>query len=378
MTDETRKPFDASNPFGAFLDSPFFDMKGDAMQAMLAGAMPSGVASQDGASGLSALLPAKVDPSDLAEWAKAGAQMQQMWLEFATERAQKAAESGSKGAKGASKGMLDPAQWLLISKSMLTQMPQGLAEAHARLAQDSLELWQGVMGGMARSLSGMSGDEEASAPELPKKDRRFADSEWTTHPAFALLHQTYLMLAEYFRQSVKSVDGLSSEKRKQLEFAVNALAEAMSPANFILSNPVVLKRTVETRGQNLVRGMQHLITDLKRGQLTHTDPNAFTLGENLAATPGKVVHETPLYQLIQYSPSTKDVLETPLVIFPPWINRFYILDLTPKKSFIKWAVDQGLTVFVVSWRSANEELAKWSGTTTSAPRWTRSTRFAPG
>ena len=118
-----------------------------------------------------------------------------------------------------------------------------------------------------------------------------------------------------------------------------------------------MKRTVETRGQNLVKGMQHLITDLKRGQLTHTDPNAFKLGENLASTPGKVVHETPLYQLIQYSPTTRDVLEIPLVIFPPWINRFYILDLNPKKSFVQWAVDQGLTVFMVSWRSADQTIA---------------------
>jgi polyhydroxyalkanoate synthase len=121
---------------------------------------------------------------------------------------------------------------------------------------------------------------------------------------------------------------------------------------------VVLKRTVETKGQNLVRGMRHLINDLERGQLTHTDPDAFTLGENLAATPGKVVAETPLYQLLQYSPSTKDVYEVPLVIFPPWINRFYILDLTPQKSFIKWAVDQGITVFVVSWKSADETMGE--------------------
>ncbi|MGB7417552.1 MAG: alpha/beta fold hydrolase, partial [Erythrobacter sp.] len=119
---------------------------------------------------------------------------------------------------------------------------------------------------------------------------------------------------------------------------------------------VVMKRTIEMRGQNLVRGMRHLIADLQRGQLTHTDPEAFKLGENLAVTPGKVVHETPLYQLIQYSPTTKEVLEVPVVVFPPWINRFYILDLSPKKSFIKWTVDQGLTVFVVSWKSADESL----------------------
>jgi hypothetical protein len=186
------------------------------------------------------------------------------------------------------------------------------------------------------------------------------------------------MLADYFRQAVKGMDGLDRPKRQQLEFAVMALTEAMSPDNFLALNPVVLKRTMETRGANLVRGMQHLVNDLKRGQLTHTDPDAFRLGENLAASPGKVVHETPLYQLIQYSPSTEEVLEVPLVIFPPWINRFYILDLTPKKSFIKWAVDQGLTVFVVSWKSADETMAGLCGTITSAPRSRRSTTCARG
>ena len=153
------------------------------------------------------------------------------------------------------------------------------------------------------------------------------------------------------------MEGLDKAKRQQLEFAVSALAEAMSPDNFIALNPVVMKRTMETKGANLVRGMQHLVNDMKRGQLTHTDPDAFKLGENLAASPGKVVHETPLYQLILYTPSTETVLEVPLVIFPPWINRFYILDLTPKKSFIKWTVDQGISVFVVSWKSADESMA---------------------
>ena len=159
-----------------------------------------------------------------------------------------------------------------------------------------------------------------------------------------------------WQQGIPSIRLTNKEKKQQLVFAVEALSEALSPANFLLTNPVVMKRTVETKGQNLVRGMRHLITDLKRGQLTHTDPDAFTLGENLAATPGKVVYETNLFQLIQYSPSTEDVYEVPLVIFPPWINRFYILDLTPKKSFIKWAVDQGITVFVVSWKSADDTM----------------------
>ncbi len=323
----------------------FFDMQGEAMRELFAGALGgAGVGQADGA-----LMPQGLDVGELGEWASAATQLQQLWLDFAAYQASQAAEKVAKGASP-----LDPAQWLVISQSMLGQMPKDLFAAQAKLAQDSLQLWQGV----AQSfLAGGAAGEAPEAASLPKQDRRFADPAWREHPAFLLLHQTYLMLAEYFRNSVKRMDGIDRAKRQQLEFAVTALAEAMSPDNFLLTNPVVMKRTIETRGQNLVRGMQHLINDLKRGQLTHTDPNAFRLGENLAASPGKVVHETPLYQLIQYSPSTETVLEVPLLIFPPWINRFYILDLTPKKSFIKWAVDQGISVFVVSWKSADASMA---------------------
>ncbi|WP_299195306.1 class I poly(R)-hydroxyalkanoic acid synthase [uncultured Erythrobacter sp.] len=290
-----------------------------------------------------------MSPGELGEWAKSSGELQKMWFEFVTEKAKSAAQKAGEG-----KSMLDPAQWLVMSQSMLKQFPTGAFEAQSSLAQDSLQLWKSVFESYLGGGTGEGSDESA----LPRKDRRFADPAWREHPAFALLHQTYLMLTEYFKRAAASMDGLDSEKKKQLQFAVTALSEAMSPDNFLLTNPVVMKRTLETRGQNLVRGMQHLINDLKRGQLTHTDPDAFTLGENLAATPGKVVHETPLFQLIQYSPSTKDVYQVPLVIFPPWINRFYILDLTPKKSFIKWAVDQGITVFVVSWKSADETMGE--------------------
>lgn len=317
----------------------FFDMQGEAMRELM------------GAEGSESLMAQGLGAADMAEWAATGAQLQQLWLDFATHQTTAAAE---KAAKGAGASLLDPAQWLVVTQGMLGQLPKGMFEASAKLAQDQMQLWTGVMQSFA------AGGKLAEAPEaaaLPKSDRRFADPAWRAHPAFLLLHQTYLMLADYFRQAVKGMDGLDKTKRQQLEFAVTALAEAMSPDNFLALNPVVLKRTMETKGANLVRGMQHLINDLKRGQLTHTDPNAFRLGENLAASPGKVVHETPLYQLIQYSPSTETVLEVPLVIFPPWINRFYILDLTPKKSFIKWAVDQGITVFVVSWKSADETMA---------------------
>jgi polyhydroxyalkanoate synthase len=318
----------------------FFDMQSEAMRLMMRGP------------GVESLMGRGLETGDLAEWTATAAQLQQVWLDFATHQARSAADKAREGGN-----LLDPAQWLVISQSMLAQMPKGLFEAQARLAQDQMQLWSGVMQGLSAPLSGGTSVEAPDLAALPKSDRRFADPAWREHPAFVLIHQTYLMLADYFRQAVRGMEGLDPAKRQQLEFAVSALAEAMSPDNFLALNPVVLRRTIETRGTNLVRGMQHLVNDLKRGQLTHTDPEAFRLGENLAATPGKVVHETPLYQLIQYTPSTETVLEVPLVIFPPWINRFYILDLSPKKSFIKWAVDQGITVLVVSWKSADETLA---------------------
>jgi len=359
MANGSDRSHDETELFQSLTDNPFFKMQGEAMKAIFSAASSGGAFTNE--SGTQTALPKGLDTGDLAEWGKAGAELQKMWLDFVSNQTLNAAKTSSSQMQNPA-SLLDPAQWLLVSKGMLQQLPKGIVEAQTKLATDSIELWQGLLNRMNVPMPGLNfgqSDEAAAhpSPALPKKDRRFSDPAWQENPAFALLHQTYLMLTEYFRASVQSMQGIDAEKRQQLEFAVNALAEAMSPGNFLLTNPVVMKRTVETRGQNLVKGMRHLIADLKRGQLTHTDPNAFTLGENLAATPGKVVFETPLYQLIQYSPTTKDVYEVPLVVFPPWINRFYILDLNPKKSFVKWAVDQGLTVFVVSWKSADESIA---------------------
>ncbi|TNE52265.1 MAG: class I poly(R)-hydroxyalkanoic acid synthase [Sphingomonadales bacterium] len=326
---------DAKGPWGEHGEPfrAFFDMQGEAMREMMGQFLPGKGLGDLGQSGFAT--------GDASEYAAVAREIQSMWFEFMVERSQD--QNG--GANP-----FDPAQWLTLAQGMMKQLPTTPMETAQKLASDSLQVWQGVLGSFA---AGAGAKAPVEADALPRKDRRFAAEEWRSHPAFALLHQTYLMMAEFFVSAAKNVDGVAPEKRKQLEFATTALVEAMSPDNFILTNPVVLKRTVETKGQNLVKGMRHLINDLKRGQLTHTDAGAFELGVNLAATPGKVVHETPLYQLVQYSPSTEEVLEVPLVIFPPWINRFYILDLTPKKSFIKWAVDQGITVFVVSWKSAD-------------------------
>jgi polyhydroxyalkanoate synthase len=189
------------------------------------------------------------------------------------------------------------------------------------------------------------------------KDRRFSAPEWHQNPVFDTIRKTYLALSDKLLGTVEGFDGLDHEARQRLRFAVRNFVDAMSPSNFALTNPQVLKRTVETRGENLLKGLANMLKDIAAGQLTQTKAGAFEVGKNLATTPGKVIKETPLYQLIQYTPTTDEVLETPLIIFPPWINRFYILDLTPEKSFVKWCVDQGVSLFMVSWKSADESIA---------------------
>ncbi len=234
---------------------------------------------------------------------------------------------------------LDPEQMARWTESMGGTADPMTAWKHA------LDAWGEVLKPVA----------EAGRDKVDPKDRRFAAPEWD-HPVFDLMRQGYSVMSEYLTQTVAQMDMEPAHKAK-LEFAIKGLVDAMSPANSPVTNPVALNKAIETKGESLMKGMGHLMADLQRGQMTHTASGAFRLGENIAATPGKVVHETPLYQLLQYSPATDDVFETPLVIFPPWINRFYILDLTPEKSFIKWCVDQGVTVFVVSWKSADESMA---------------------
>ena len=186
-------------------------------------------------------------------------------------------------------------------------------------------------------------------------DRRFRAEAWRS-PAFDLIRRGYEMLATQLTDGVEALGGLDEAQRARLRFATRGFVEAMSPSNFPLTNPQVIERAIATRGESLRAGLDHLLADVARGQLTHSDASAFELGRNIAATPGKVVARTPLYELIQYAPTTEALLATPLVIFPPWINRFYILDLSPEKSFIRWCVDQGITVFMVSWRSADADM----------------------
>jgi polyhydroxyalkanoate synthase len=223
--------------------------------------------------------------------------------------------------------------------------PMALMSAGAQAWAKGLETWGKVLGGVT------------AAPTAEKKDRRFAAPEWAENPIFDTIRKTYLQISDQLLGTVDQIEGLDAENRERLRFATRSFVDAMSPSNFALTNPQVLKRTLETRGENLLKGLANMLKDIAAGQLTQTKPGVFEVGRNLATTPGKVIRQTPLYQLVQYTPTTDEVLKTPVVIFPPWINRFYILDLNPEKSFVKWCVDNGVSLFMVSWKSADESIA---------------------
>jgi polyhydroxyalkanoate synthase len=232
--------------------------------------------------------------------------------------------------------------------------PQRAIELQASLGRAYLDLW-------ASAVKRMAGEpaEPIVAPDA--KDKRFADPEWSQNQFFDFLKQAYLLTAQWGDRLVKDAAGIDDHTRAKAAFYVKQIANAISPSNFVFTNPELLRETMSSNASNLVRGMHMLTEDIKAGhgnlKISQSDPAQFEVGRNLALTPGKVIFQNDLMQLIQYEATTKEVLKVPLLIVPPWINKFYILDLTPEKSFIKWCVDNGLTVFVVSWVNPDEKLA---------------------
>ncbi|MAF29213.1 MAG: class I poly(R)-hydroxyalkanoic acid synthase [Paracoccus sp.] len=329
-----------AGPFTTMMEGPMREMmamQSAAARQMMDAFLPAGDSPGEDSSA-SADSPSS---SHANEWQALAAQLTAMWQQFARDNPALAAS-----------GMADPAQWMELTSRWMTQfMPDD--EASRRLLADSFALWETMAGQFMTATA----EAQSSLAELPRSDKRFAAPQWRDNPVFAMLHQSYLMAAEQIMDAAAKAEGLPADRKLQLSFFTRLLTEAMSPAHFPLTNPVVIERTLETGGENLVKGMTHFLSDLQAGQLTHTDKAAFTIGENIASTPGKVVHETPLFQMIQYTPTTDKVLSVPLVIFPPWINRFYILDLTPKKSFVKYCLDQGISTFMVSWKSADASMA---------------------
>ncbi len=232
-----------------------------------------------------------------------------------------------------------------LAEKMMSD-PAKLVEAQAALWQNYARLWESA-------AKRMAGETVAPVVEPVAGDKRFKDDAWSEEAIFDFIKQSYLLSSNWVQETVRDVDGLDAGTREKVEFYTRQFVDALSPGNFAATNPKVLQKTIDSKGENLVQGLDHLLKDLEKGEgklrISMSDTEAFTLGENVATTPGTVVFQNDLMQLIQYTPSTDKVFKTPLLIVPPWINKFYILDLQPKNSFIKWAVDQGHTVFVISW-----------------------------
>ncbi|PWW03747.1 polyhydroxyalkanoate synthase [Hoeflea marina] len=235
--------------------------------------------------------------------------------------------------------------------------PKRAIEAQTSLLSGYFDLWSKSM----HKLAGDQADTPAAPPPRPA-DKRFADPEWETNPFFDLLKNTYLVTSQWANKLVTDSQGLDAHTRHKAEFYVKQITSALSPANFLITNPELYKETVASNGENLVRGMHMLAEDIEAGhgelKLRQSDLSKFKVGENIAMTPGKVIAQDDICQIIQYAPATDKVLKRPLMIVPPWINKFYILDLNPQKSFIRWAVEQGHTVFVISWVNPDRRHAK--------------------
>ena len=243
---------------------------------------------------------------------------------------------------------------------MLTRMmsqPHELVQAQFGLWQDYVRLWQST-------TQRMLGAEVEPVIVPDRADRRFKDAAWNENALFDFIKQSYLLSAKYLLQVTSQKDGLQDKTQQKLEFYTRQFVDMLAPSNFVVTNPEVLRVTLETRGENLLRGLKNMLEDLERGKgrlaIRMTDLDAFEIGRNIATSPGKVVFQNELMQLLQYSPSTEQVHQRPLLIVPPWINKFYILDLQPKNSFIKFCVDQGFTVFVISWVKPDERLSQKS------------------
>lgn len=236
----------------------------------------------------------------------------------------------------------------------LMSNPEKLMQAQITLWQDYLNLWQ-------TTASRMMGQDADPVIEPEKGDKRFRDPAWDENHVFDYMKQSYLLTSKWLENVVGDVEGLDDKTSHKVEFYTRQITEALSPTNFAMTNPEVIRATVESKGENLVRGLQNLLEDFERGdgqlRISMTDEDAFEVGVNIAVTPGQVVYRNELMELIQYEPTTEKVRSTPLLIIPPWINKYYILDLRPENSFIQWAVDQGHTVFVISWVNPDAELA---------------------
>lgn len=254
-------------------------------------------------------------------------------------------------------GMGDP---MSVSR-IFGEAMQKLWADPVKLATAQMDWWQNYAQLCQNTMTRFWGGEVTPLIEPAKTDKRFKDPLWQDSAAFDFIKQSYLLSSKWVQDLVSNVDGLDQKTAKKVEFYTRQMVDALSPSNFLLTNPEALKATFDSGGQNIINGMRNLLEDLEQGQgklrISMTDYEAFEVGKNLAITPGKVVFQNDLMQLIQYTPSTAKVAKRPLLVIPPWINKYYILDLRENNSFIKWAVDHGQTVFVISWANPSEALS---------------------
>ncbi|MHC0053260.1 PHA/PHB synthase family protein [Actibacterium sp. D379-3] len=240
----------------------------------------------------------------------------------------------------------------LMMKAGTAYMAQ-IMQHPSKLFEQQVTYWGKTLKHFIEAQEALATGKLTVPPDTSPNDPRFADDLWQTHPYFNYVKRQYLNSVEALQDAVSGIEGLAPKDRQRLDYFSQQIIDMMSPANFLGTNPEALARAVETEGESLVRGMENLVRDIEANQgellVTLADKEAFRVGENLATTPGEVVYRNRMFELIQYAPSTETVHATPLIIFPPWINKFYIMDLKPKNSLIKWIVDQGFTLFVVSW-----------------------------
>jgi polyhydroxyalkanoate synthase len=260
---------------------------------------------------------------------------------------------GSNGAAASDPLNLGPT--ILELSARVLADPAPVLRAQLALWQDHLRLWRNT----GQRLLGQP-VEPMIEPE--QSDRRFRDPAWDDHAVFDFIKQSYLLTSRWLLTTVNRLEGFDDQTRRKIDFYTRQFVDAMAPSNFVATNPEVLRATLESSGTNLLHGLNHLLEDLARGEgrlaIRMTDLEAFEVGGNLALSPGKVIYQNELMQLLQYAPSTEQVYQRPLLIIPPWINKYYILDLRPKNSFIKYAVDHGFTVFVISWVNPDERHAE--------------------
>lgn len=235
--------------------------------------------------------------------------------------------------------------------------PAKLVHAQLTLWSDYIKLWQ-------HTTQKLFGKEAESLISPPTNDRRFKDPAWDESIVFNYIKQSYLLTTQWILSVVRNVENLDNKTAHKVDFYTRQFLDVLSPSNFILTNPTVLRTTLESGGENLVRGLENLLKDLERSKgqfrISMTDYDAFEVGRNIAITPGQVIYQNDLMQLIQYTPTTEQVYKRPLLIVPPWINKYYILDLQEKNSLIKWLISQGITVFVISWVNPDATLANKS------------------